>query len=115
VERLVPQDHRGPDRRGAQPRRAGQPGLGPDARSEEHTSELQSRVDLVCRLLLEKKNIPDLALAPIAVRYDSSLYERSIEVCNEHVEATAARHHFYLVDLVGANKRLRGKHSQVVP
>src|SRR5207249_7616158 len=30
-------------------------GLGP-ARSEEHTSELQSRFDLVCRLLLEKKN-----------------------------------------------------------
>src|SRR5438105_5369693 len=27
-----------------------------DLRSEEHTSELQSRVDLVCRLLLEKKN-----------------------------------------------------------
>src|SRR5207247_3180147 len=26
-------------------------------RSEEHTSELQSRVDLVCRLLLEKKNM----------------------------------------------------------
>src|SRR5438105_12385268 len=26
-----------------------------DLRSEEHTSELQSRVDLVCRLLLEKK------------------------------------------------------------
>src|SRR5207247_7351021 len=25
-------------------------------RSEEHTSELQSRVELVCRLLLEKKN-----------------------------------------------------------
>src|SRR5690348_17747081 len=31
-------------------------------RSEEHTSELQSPVHLVCRLLLEKKNerIPDL-------------------------------------------------------
>src|SRR5437868_12118007 len=28
-------------------------------RSEEHTSELQSRFDLVCRLLLEKKNRPD--------------------------------------------------------
>src|SRR5690349_23066246 len=28
-----------------------------DARSEEHTSELQSRRDLVCRLLLEKKKI----------------------------------------------------------
>src|SRR5690349_23224627 len=27
----------------------------PNARSEEHTSELQSRRDLVCRLLLEKK------------------------------------------------------------
>src|SRR5699024_12399841 len=27
----------------------------PRARSEEHTSELQSRFDLVCRLLLEKK------------------------------------------------------------
>src|SRR5437868_13275107 len=29
-------------------------------RSEEHTSELQSRFDLVCRLLLEKKNINSL-------------------------------------------------------
>src|SRR2546429_6802407 len=27
-------------------------------RSEEHTSELQSRLHLVCRLLLEKKKIP---------------------------------------------------------
>src|SRR5690606_39289678 len=27
-------------------------------RSEEHTSELQSRENLVCRLLLEKKNTP---------------------------------------------------------
>src|SRR2546428_9051236 len=33
-----------------------------DLRSEEHTSELQSRSDLVCRLLLEKKkkHYPDL-------------------------------------------------------
>src|SRR5436190_16836459 len=29
-------------------------------RSEEHTSELQSHSDLVCRLLLEKKNITDV-------------------------------------------------------
>src|SRR3712207_7956244 len=29
-----------------------------DGRSEEHTSELQSRQYLVCRLLLEKKNKP---------------------------------------------------------
>src|SRR3954466_7043975 len=32
------------------------------ARSEEHTSELQSHDNLVCRLLLEKKNPPDSAL-----------------------------------------------------
>src|SRR5438445_7725459 len=31
----------------------------PAARSEEHTSELQSRQYLVCRLLLEKKNNKD--------------------------------------------------------
>src|SRR2546429_3106562 len=30
--------------------------LDSDIRSEEHTSELQSRLHLVCRLLLEKKN-----------------------------------------------------------
>src|SRR3989449_7535081 len=30
--------------------------FGRPARSEEHTSELQSRLHLVCRLLLEKKN-----------------------------------------------------------
>src|SRR2546422_6854508 len=30
-------------------------GVGVGARSEEHTSELQSRLHLVCRLLLEKK------------------------------------------------------------
>src|SRR2546422_2688924 len=29
--------------------------IGPGHRSEEHTSELQSRLHLVCRLLLEKK------------------------------------------------------------
>src|SRR5437588_6718525 len=31
-------------------------GQGEGLRSEEHTSELQSHSDLVCRLLLEKKN-----------------------------------------------------------
>src|SRR2546427_6732613 len=31
------------------------PGPRPPARSEEHTSELQSQSNLVCRLLLEKK------------------------------------------------------------
>src|SRR5439155_16133597 len=36
----------------------------PDARSEEHTSELQSRGHLVCRLLPEKKNAETDARAP---------------------------------------------------
>src|SRR5699024_12420631 len=35
-----------------------------DERSEEHTSELQSRFDLVCRLLLEKKKEHDRENAP---------------------------------------------------
>src|SRR5690242_20944621 len=50
---------------------AGMPG-GPEnpLRSEEHTSELQSHVNLVCRLLLEKKNeaIADALLVIIAWR-----------------------------------------------
>src|SRR5260370_11858647 len=33
-----------------------------DERSEEHTSELQSHLNLVCRLLLEKKKIHPLSL-----------------------------------------------------
>src|SRR2546426_8106337 len=36
-------------------RRAGRPDRTDRARSEEHTSELQSPCNLVCRLLLEKK------------------------------------------------------------
>src|SRR5437867_9492296 len=52
--------HRGGARGGASFRSAGdghRPArLGLAGRSEEHTSELQSPYDLVCRLLLEKKN-----------------------------------------------------------
>src|SRR3712207_6903053 len=42
--------------RGHQVGRASFDDVGDDLRSEEHTSELQSRQYLVCRLLLEKKN-----------------------------------------------------------
>src|SRR3712207_6963261 len=54
------------------PRRRPRPVLGVP-RSEEHTSELQSRQYLVCRLLLEKKKtggyrvVPDLASGSHAV------------------------------------------------
>src|SRR2546430_10387108 len=55
--------NRGPGRTGSERdaaalriRRRGAQGLGRrDVRSEEHTSELQSQSNLVCRLLLEKK------------------------------------------------------------
>src|SRR2546422_1735546 len=37
---------------------------GLEDRSEEHTSELQSRLHLVCRLLLEKKKKKDMTMRP---------------------------------------------------
>src|SRR5207247_9216197 len=46
-------------------------------RSEEHTSELQSRVDIVCRLLLEKK---DCSARNIAVSLQLSPADRSLNV-----------------------------------
>src|SRR5206468_8167942 len=46
------------------------------ARSEEHTSELQSRSDLVCRLLLDKNNrahqLPPYRSVPPPTRTESS-------------------------------------------
>src|SRR5436309_8968250 len=44
------------------------------ARSEEHTSELQSRENLVCRLLLEKKKTTSQSLSPIFHKPLSSYY-----------------------------------------
>src|SRR5947209_16241485 len=41
-------------------------------RSEEHTSELQSRQYLVCRLLLEKKKLQYIMLKDIAMNKDVS-------------------------------------------
>src|SRR5476651_1832573 len=52
--------------------------LGGAARSEEHTSELQSRQYLVCRLLLVKKN-PDV-YRPRFVGYDPTAVIRAVAV-----------------------------------
>src|SRR5436305_8105504 len=41
----------------------------PMLRSEEHTSELQSRPHLVCRLLLEKKKTATVTAAQLLYRY----------------------------------------------
>src|SRR5438876_1534731 len=69
----APGDRRGaarPYRGGAGRRRSGEGViarlLDTDVRSEEHTSELQSPVHLVCRLLLEKKK----ERAQVCARYD---------------------------------------------
>src|SRR5438874_9936101 len=51
------------------------------ARSEEHTSELQSRRDLVCRLLLEKKK-----------KEYSMLLEACAEILRIHQSAHACDH-----------------------
>src|SRR5437773_6729355 len=48
-------------------------------RSEEHTSELQSHHDLVCRLLLEKKNtITRLVARPVYVLFDVQTYNKRL-------------------------------------
>src|SRR2546422_7093838 len=51
---------------------------GPKERSEEHTSELQSRLHLVCRLLLEKKKDKrHLAITAHAHQHDSLCHDTS--------------------------------------
>src|SRR5688572_32681326 len=65
------------DRRPCPPQ--GRPGTPPGRRSEEHTSELQSQSNLVCRLLLEKKknkknlqnNVNKLVIASFSTVMDS--------------------------------------------
>src|SRR5256885_6847504 len=52
------------------------PQQGVHGRSEEHTSELQSPCNLVCRLLLEKKNIKSTPAVP-RDRYLFRVYEVS--------------------------------------
>src|SRR5256886_4409739 len=50
------------------------------ARSEEHTSELQSQSNLVCRLLLEKKNKTDDRLVSMIHLYSRYKKTRSESV-----------------------------------
>src|SRR6266576_2586369 len=52
-------------------------------RSEEHTSELQSRRDLVCRLLLEKKIGLQLTPEVVERRYDKQRLHRAADVDRE--------------------------------
>src|SRR2546429_6686792 len=55
-------------------------------RSEEHTSELQSRLHLVCRLLLEKKKKNNTTHINVAVNYTTTSYvKKSIETYIEQI------------------------------
>src|SRR5260370_22933817 len=57
IEGVDQLDYPGVTFRGPAHDRRGALAAGPDVRSEEHTSELQSHLNLVCRLLLEKKHL----------------------------------------------------------
>src|SRR5256885_3382366 len=59
------------------------------SRSEEHTSELQSPCNLVCRLLLEKKNSLHMGVELGAIEADYSLAPRFLR----HVESVVRRFH----------------------
>src|SRR5438067_10021868 len=66
----------------------------PDARgawrrSEEHTSELQSRFDLVCRLLLEKKKLKKYIIT--VVIFDFS-YPAAIDYYVHNLSLTVTQH-----------------------
>src|SRR6267378_2939363 len=74
-------------------------------RSEEHTSELQSRRDLVCRLLLEKKK-KNVSQAPMRVsiyhrvsirRGDGREFKLAIEFTLEHTILFPAESRFFLM------------------
>src|SRR2546430_4997104 len=58
-----------------------------EERSEEHTSELQSQSNLVCRLLLEKKN-NDLVNIEIRTNFDSVGGIHSHQVLHEITPAS---------------------------
>src|SRR5437868_13234941 len=55
-------------------------------RSEEHTSELQSRFDLVCRLLLEKKKQINKATQDIHRKHSTILY---CKITKTHLKISA--------------------------
>src|SRR5947207_8162067 len=57
----------------------------PSSRSEEHTSELQSHSDLVCRLLLEKKK------TSATISYDSVRNSSSTDLRRTPVDCSSGR------------------------
>lgn len=59
-------------------------------------------------------NIPDLALAPAVARFvPVHVYEKRIELFNEHIAATAARHGLALVDLYSWSREALPGHQEL--
>src|SRR5690606_41725625 len=78
-----PAPARRPRRRTCSGGRIFRPGRGSIPRSEEHTSELQSRENLVCRLLLEKKK-KNQSQIPTKIAYRPQLL--SIKLLKSHFQ-----------------------------
>src|SRR5690625_6016261 len=78
----LPIYHRGDDQ--PRPHRGDQLLAALPARSEEHTSELQSRGHLVCRLLLEKKKIRE------SIQNSRSQKTKTIEQQQKHYAAASS-------------------------
>src|SRR2546429_2208691 len=62
------------------------------SRSEEHTSELQSRLHLVCRLLLEKKQHRTESGTPVSARESGRIPERAQHANRRRVPPALRRH-----------------------
>src|SRR5258707_4201565 len=79
-------------------------------RSEEHTSELQSRQYLVCRLLLEKKkknNLPTVQFVFVASRWPQTVI---VPACAGRLE----QHHDVRIERQSRTPGHRGSHRHLL-
>src|SRR2546429_6067925 len=61
-----------------------------EARSEEHTSELQSRLHLVCRLLLEKNKTVEKLATPRWIKTDSNSISHQERAASDYTRTSTA-------------------------
>src|SRR5260370_7742098 len=82
-----------------------------DSRSEEHTSELQSHLNLVCRLLLEKKKKPFAKLSQYSRHSLLLLY--NIQLCQKHIQRSLIQLHHLLISLLPHAERIIPNHLRL--
>src|SRR5688500_19408096 len=78
-------------------------------RSEEHTSELQSPCNLVCRLLLEKKKRPKITMTKIVTGDDST--NNAITAARKAEESIARQHAEHYVCTAYTDKNEQDLHN----